>query len=215
MSPSRNAWRRSSFGGGVGPVAAGLLCAAALTGLAASASALPLISFSADVRGLYGSAVGGEKAVDFYGPGIGLRAGVSLPLGWYVGASVDHYFGVDVDAVSGDSPIPEFKTSQTQFLGHLGLDWGIGPLSLRPTLGAGFSMSDIDVSAVGADAATETTSGAFTMSPGAEFIVSLGLFTIGAELRYNYVFRDDLIDLATQKTDKGAIIYGFGFGLSI
>lgn len=202
--------RRSS-----GPWVAAIVCAAATLGFAASASALPLITFSADLRGLYGSALGGEEVVDYYGPGIGLRAGVSLPLGWYVGASADHYFGVKADEVTAGTPVPEFTASQTQFLGHLGFDWGIGPLSLRPTLGAGYAMSDIELESASAGFTSPGSEGDFMLSPGAEFVVSLGLLTVGAEARYNYVFRGSVADALGKDADAGALIFGFGFGLSL
>ena len=65
-------------------------------------SALPLLTLSGSVRGLYGSG-SDDPALDPYGAGLGLRAGVTLPASLYVGASLDYFFGESSSVAGLDS----------------------------------------------------------------------------------------------------------------
>jgi hypothetical protein len=171
--------------------AAGAVCA--LTAPSA-ARALPLITLSASLRGLYG-AVSGDPALNPYGPGIGVRAGVTLPASLYLGASVDYFFGESESEAGIDS-----SASMLQVLGNVGYDFGFGPLTLRPNLGFGLAQSNVEL---GEEDASE---GNFALSPGVEAVIGLGLLNVGGELRYNKVFADGDVD---------AVIVGIGLGASI
>jgi len=171
--------------------AAGALC---LLAAPREARALPLVTLSASLRGLYG-AVSGDPALNPYGPGIGLRAGVTLPASLYLGASLDYFFGESESANGTDT-----SASVLQVLGNVGYDFGLGPLTLRPNLGFGLAQSNVDL---GEEDASE---GNFALSPGVEALVGLGLLNVGGELRYNKVFADGDVD---------AVIVGIGLGLSI
>ena len=173
--------------------AAGGLCALAAP---REARALPLVTLSASLRGLYGAA-SGDPPLNAYGPGIGVRAGVTLPASLYLGASLDYFFG-ESDSVGG------FDTSAStlQVLGNVGYDFGLGPLTLRPNLGFGLAQSNVEL---GEEDASE---GNFALSPGVEALIGLGLLNVGAELRYNKVFADE-------DADSDAIIVGVGLCISI
>ena len=59
---------------------------------------------------------------------------------------------------------------------------------------------------VGGALAFEETESDFVLSPGAEGIIGLGLFSVSAEVRYNKVFADG---------DADALIMGVGVGFSL
>jgi hypothetical protein len=167
-----------------------LASAAAVFGVSREAEALPLVTFSGSARGLYGSALG-DPGLNAYGAGIGLRAGVTLPLSLYLGASLDYFLGEEKAGVS---------VSRLQVMGNVGYDLGFGPLTLRPFLGVGLSNGSAD-SPVG-----DTSESDLVVAPGAEFAVGLGLLSVSAEARYNKVVADG---------DADALVLGLGLGFSL
>jgi hypothetical protein len=171
-------------------------------GMAQTAHALPLVTLSGSLRGLYGSALGDQGVegteLNPYGIGIGLRGGVTLPSALYLGASFDYFFGEsDDDAVDIDFNL-------YQVMGNVGYDIGLGPLTLRPSLGLGVANISVDGDVLGIS--VEETESDFVLSPGAEGIIGLGLLSVSAEVRYNKIFADD---------DADALIMGVGFGFSL
>jgi hypothetical protein len=172
----------------------GLACAVSVLAVSASARALPLITLSGSVRGLYGSAFG-DPELNPYGPGLGLRAGVTLPASLYLGASLDYFLG-ESETVAG------FDTSRSllQVLANVGYDAGLGPLTLRPSLG--FGLAESSAEALGIDSSESD----FVLSPGAELIIGLGLMSVSGEVRYNKVFAD---------ADTDGLILGLGLGFSL
>lgn len=173
--------------------------AAAAAGLCALAAprealALPVVTLSASLRGLYGVA-SGDPQLNPYGPGVGLRAGVTLPASLYLGASLDYFLGESESDNGTDT-----SASVLQFLGNVGYDFGLGPLTLRPNVGFGFAQTNVDLGE------EDTSKGNFALSPGVEALIGLGLLNVGGELRYNEVFADGAVD---------AIIVGIGLGISI
>jgi outer membrane protein with beta-barrel domain len=146
------------------------------------------------VRGLYGSALG-DAELNGYGPGFGLRAGVTLPASLYLGASFDYFFG-ETDSVAG----VDISASVLQVLANVGYDAGLGPITLRPNLGFGLAQTEAELE----DAST--SEGNFAISPGVEAFLGLGLLTVSGELRYNHIFAEG---------DGDAIIVGVGLGLTL
>jgi hypothetical protein len=172
----------------------GVACAAGVVAFSGTAQALPLLTLSASLRGLYGSSFG-EPALDPYGPGIGVRAGVTLPASLYLGASLDYFFGESESLAGIDS-----SASLLQVLGNVGYDAGFGPLTLRPSLGFGLAQSSVELGAV------DETDGNFVLSPGAELFIGLGLLSVSGEVRYNKIFADG---------DTDALVLGVGLGFSL
>jgi hypothetical protein len=172
----------------------GLACAVSALAFAAPAEALPLLTLSGSVRGLYGSAFG-DPALSPYGPGFGLRAGVTLPASLYLGASLDYFLGESESTAGID-----ISSSLLQVLAHVGYDAGLGPLTLRPSLGLGFA--EISAEGFGGDSSESD----FVLSPGAELIIGLGLLSVSGEVRYNKVFTDG---------DADGLILGVGLGFSL
>lgn len=163
---------------------------------ASTASALPLLTISGSVRGLYGSPTG-DAELNPYGVGLGLRAGVTLPASLYVGASYDYFFGE-----SDTNGSVDVSSSLQQFMGRVGYDLGLGPLMLRPQLGFGVAQASSEFGPV-EDSASE-----FVLAPGVEFGFGLGLLSLGAEVSYNKVFADEGVE-------ADGIILGLGLGFSI
>jgi hypothetical protein len=162
------------------------------------ASALPLISVSASLRGLYGSYTG-EGELNPYGFGLGARAGVTLPASLYLGGSLDLFFGETIDGPGGD-----VSASIFQVMGNVGYDLSLGPLVLRPFLGAGLASVSGEICA-GSLCASDSE-GKFALAPGAEAYVGLGLLSLTGEVRYNKIFDDP--------EDGDALVLGVGLGLS-
>lgn len=161
-----------------------------------TASALPLLTISGSVRGLYGSATG-DAELNPYGIGLGLRAGVTLPASLYLGASYD-YFAGESDTNMG----VDVSSSLQQFMGRVGYDLGLGPLTLRPQLGIGLAQASSELGPV------DDSTSEFVLAPGVEFTFGLGLLSVGAEVSYNKVFSDD-------EVEADGVILGLGLGFSI
>jgi hypothetical protein len=159
------------------------------------AQAMPVITFSGSVRGLYGISLG-DPELDPYHFGIGVTAGVTLPASLYLGAAFDYFFG-ESDTVQG----LDLTSSILQLQGRVGYDFGLGPFTLRPNLGFGVATTAAEL-----DSARVTDS-YFVLAPGAEFILGLGFLSASAEARYNKVFSD-------QSGDADGLIFGLGMGLS-
>jgi len=172
----------------------GVACAAAAFSFSASASALPLLTLSASLRGLYGAASGDPDA-NPYGVGLGVRAGVTLPASLYLGASLDYFFGDSAEIAGID-----VNQSLLQVLANVGYDLGLGPLTLRPSLGFGLAQSNVEIGPL------DESESDFVLSPGAEAIVGLGLLSVSAEVRYNKVFVDG---------DFDGVYFGAGVGFSL
>jgi hypothetical protein len=158
------------------------------------AQALPLLTLSGSVRGLYGSAFG-DPELNPYGPGLGLRAGVTLPASLYLGASFDYFLGE-----SETRGVIDVSSSLLQVLANVGYDAGLGPLTLRPSLGLGFAESSFE------GLGGEVSESDFVLSPGAELFIGLGLLSVSGEVRYNKVFADG---------DADGLILGLGLGFSL
>src|SRR4051794_10315238 len=96
-----------------------LSAALLVVGVAGEAKALPLLTFSGSVRGLYGSATG-DLDRNPYGAGLGLRLGVTLPASIYLGGSFDYFFGASENAGLDT----EISSSILQLMARAGYDFG-------------------------------------------------------------------------------------------
>ena len=175
-----------------------LSAALLVLGTSSTAQALPLVTLSGSVRGLYGSPTD-DLRPDPYGGGIGLRLGVTLPASLYLGGSFDYFFG------ESETNALEVKQSASvlQLMARVGYDLGVGPVTLRPQLGLGLAQSQQDVGDIGVSESD------FALAPGAEFIFGLGLLSLSAEANYNIVFVGD------DEQSANAWILGLGLGFSL
>lgn len=180
------------------------------------AQALPLVTLWGSLRGEHGSVAGDgssvsaasssgqqqTKVINPYGFGLELAAGATLPLSLYVGASFDAFFGETESLGSG----LDVSRSCYQLMGNLGYDFGLGPLTLRPELGVGYSLGTIESKggAQNVSARDVSTNGAI-VAPGAEFFVGLGLLNLSAQARYQLV----------TGTNSNSVVLGLGVGVSL
>ena len=174
-----------------------LSAALLVLGTSSTAHALPLVTLSGSVRGLYGSPAD-DLGLNPYGGGIGLRLGVTLPASLYLGGSFDYFFG-ESETNAADL---EQSVSVLQLMARVGYDVDIGPVTMRPQLGLGLAQSQLDFGGI------STSESDFALAPGAEFIFGLGLLSLSAEANYNVVFAGD----NDQVTN--AWILGLGLGVS-
>ena len=191
--PSSRRPARRAGGRWLAPVAGALVLGGVML-VSEPAHALPGLTLWGSVRGLYGAALG-DPALNAYGPGIGLRAGVTLPASLYLGGSFDYFFGESEDSILGDSSV-----NVSQLMANVGYDLGLPLLTLRPNLGLGLASTSVEV--LGASDSESD----FVLSPGLEAFVGLGLLNINGELRYNKIFADG---------DTDAIVVGVGLGISL
>jgi hypothetical protein len=167
-------------------------------GTSSTVHALPLVTLSGSVRGLYGSPAD-DLGLNPYGGGIGLRLGVTVPASLYLGGSFDYFFG-ESETNAADL---EQSLSLLQVMARVGYDLGIGPVTLRPQLGLGLAQTHVDFGGVG------TSESDVALAPGAEFIFGLGLLSLSAEANYNVVLAGD----AEQATKAWIQRLGLGFRL--
>jgi opacity protein-like surface antigen len=175
-----------------------LSAALLVIGTSSTAHALPLVTLSGSVRGLYGS-LSDDVGLNPYGGGIGLRLGVTLPASLYLGGSFDYFFGEsETNAVDVEQSI-----SALTVMARVGYDLGIGPVTLRPQLGLGLAQTHAEFGGV------STSESDFALAPGAEFIFGLGLLSLSAEANYNVVLVGD------EDQSMNAWILGLGLGFSL
>lgn len=191
------------------------MSALVLLAMERDAHALPLLTLWGSVRGLYGSVAGDEAAVGWvssmgpqykslnpYGPGLGLSAGVTLPLSLYVGASFDYFFGATTSFSAG----PEVSRTSSQLLGRVGYDLGLGPLTVRPELGLGALFGNVKVEGGPPDTAhSDLTANGTVLAPAVEAFIGLGLLNLNAEARYELVAGNN----------SNALVLGLGLGVSL
>ena len=195
--------------------ASGTVSALALLALERDAHALPLLTLWGSVRGLYGSVAGDAatvgwssstgtqyESVNGYGPGLGLSAGVTLPLSLYIGASFDYFFGETVSFNAG----PDVSRGSSQLLARVGYDLGLGPLTLRPELGLGALFSNVKVEGGPPETPQhEISANGTVLAPALEAFFGLGTLNLNAEARYELVAGNN----------SNALVLGLGLGVSL
>jgi len=140
--------------------------------------------------------------VNGYGPGLGVSAGVTLPLSLYIGASFDYFFGETVSFNAG----PDVSRGSSQLLARVGYDLGLGPLTLRPELGLGALFSNVKVEGGPPEAPhRDITANGTVLAPALEAFFGLGLLNVNAEARYELVAGDN----------SNALVLGLGLGVSL
>jgi hypothetical protein len=167
-------------------------------GVAADAKALPLLTLSGSVRGLYGSP-SGDPDRNPYAAGLGLRLGVTLPVSIYLGGSFDYFFGESENAGLDT----EISNSILQLMARAGYDIGVGPVTLRPELGFGLSSAKTSVGDV------DNSESKYALAPGAEVAFSLGLLSLSAEASY------DVVLAGNANSSPNALVLGVGLGFSL
>jgi hypothetical protein len=182
--------------------------------MAGTAVATPIGGASVTASVLYGvDTTEADPGINGFGVGLAAEAGVTLPGSLYLGVSAEHFFG----ETQGESLLSlpgidiERSASITELMGHLGYDWSVGGVVLRPSLGAGLALLDVDIESVtaGETTSSSTSKGGVVLSPAAEARIPVGgIVSACVELRYDIVVLSDAPDLT-------GFVIGAGVGLDL
>jgi hypothetical protein len=104
------------------------------------------VSFSASLQAFYASMPDSTGELDPFGLGVGVRAGVTLPIALYLGLSYEHFFG-GPSAWAGEY-YGEQQASLDEVQAWLGYDLALDGVSIRPLLGLGYVYSRVESTAV-------------------------------------------------------------------
>jgi hypothetical protein len=188
-----------------------VLVATALVGISGTASARYRNRYDREVGFLtldaqfnYGIWIG-DGDVNPYGPAIGVRAGVTLDPGLYLGADFDYFWGEERNAgpVSG-------RVNIYDVMGEVGYDFWLHRAGvLRPKIGLGVGVvrgqGCLSAGALGG-CASDSRSG-FAIAPGAQYLHYFGNAFLTVEARYQTV--------SIEGTDPDAVVLGIGLGLAL
>jgi hypothetical protein len=135
------------------------------------------------------SALGGSAGLlvgngfeDVYKLGIGARAGITLPMSLYVGGTFVYHLGKTESTPAGDVAANAFY-----FGPEGGYDFGVGPLTLRPYLGLGYShfrVSAPDSCIAGVCVGGSNSEGRLAFWPGAAALMDFAGIFAGVDARY-------------------------------
>jgi hypothetical protein len=146
--------------------------------------------------------VAGYAFKKYYGVGLGLRGGYTLPMSVYVGGTFVYQIG---GTLAGD-----VKVSLMYFGAEGGYDIAAGPLVVRPVLGLGLASvsSSTPGYTVGAVsyAGIDDTQTKFSLWPGVTVLYPIGNLYVGGDLRYNLILGYD----ADEKPNAFGIFVNFG-----
>lgn len=174
-----------------------------------NARALTWDEFSLSAHGMYGVQLADESLENPYGVGLDLHAGVTLPASVYAGASLSHFFGevVSYTLLSDPAIDVERRAAFTQVLAHLGYDWQLDGVLLRPNLGVGYAHARLESSGTRLAERTTTRSvdHALALSPGVDLRFPMGAISTSVQLSYHRLLLED--------EAQSALLVGFGFGI--
>ena len=141
---------------------------------------------SAHALGVSAGLLVGNGFKDGYNIGVGVRAGVTLPVTpIYVGGTFIYHFGkTETEPLTNQ----DFTTKTFYFGPEGGYDIGVGPLTVRPYLGLGYASvsTTIPTISVGGISIGGGSASASKLAfwPGATALFSLGGAFVGADARY-------------------------------
>jgi hypothetical protein len=190
---------------------ASAIVATTLVGIASTASARPYRDryydrgyFSLGAQFNYGVWVG-DGDVNYFGPAIGVRGGVTLMPGLYLGADFDYFFGEErsVPGASG-------RVNVYDVMGEIGYDFWLHPAGvLRPKIGLGVGVVKGQACAAvgGLGGCTSDSRSGFAIAPGAQYIHYFSTVFLSFEARYETVSIDG--------ADPSAVVLGAGLGVAL
>lgn len=163
-----------------------------LSGIAALVVALPSFASEPATQGSIQLGVGfryGKELNDgdfnYWGTGLGLNGGITLPvIPIYVGGNVEYFFGDKVEALGAST-----KGNIWQITAEGGYDIGLGDrLVLRPKLGLGPATARTELCLGGSCNSDSKTH--MAIIPGATFMVFLPVLSLSFDGRYEVVTSD-------------------------
>ncbi len=161
---------------GVGLAVTALSTAAMAEGATAAASTSdPGMKISAAALvgyGLNNAAPDGADALNLYGLGFGVRAGVSLPSNLYVGGTFIYHLGASQESGSG-----AYKVTTKMGMQYYGVEGGYniasGGMTIRPYLGLG-QIKAHGETCVGSVCGSGESKSEIYIAPGAAFLFNVG-----------------------------------------
>lgn len=151
----------------------------------------------------------GDGDVNPFGPAIGVRGGVTLDPGLYLGADFDYFFG-EKRSASAFGASASGRVNVYDVLGEVGYDFWLHHNGiLRPKVGLGVGVlkgSLCGSIASNGGCASDSKSG-FTIAPGAEYLHFFGPAFLSLEARYEEVMLDG--------PNPSAVVLGIGLGVAL
>jgi hypothetical protein len=164
--------------------------------------------FTLDAQFNYGIWTG-DGDTNPFGPAIGVRGGVTLDPGLYLGADFDYFFGEErsgsVPGASGSSRVNVYDV-----MGEVGYDFWLhrhGVLRPKVGLGVGFLKGSLCGQIANVGGCADDTRSGFTIAPGAQYLHFFHNAFLTVEARYQTVMLDG--------PDPNAVILGIGLGLAL
>jgi hypothetical protein len=161
-----------------------LLCSAV-----SSASTAHAMSLYAGALGGYAASTDENHNVNPFGVGLGLSAGVTLPvMPIYVGGRFVYYLG-DSASFSQSGVGLKLDSHYVMYGVDLGYDAELGPIVLRPGLGIGRATLENSSTTLGVEVSSSDSS--LYLAPSIALIIKLGLIYVSGELRYSALTESD------------------------
>jgi hypothetical protein len=166
------------------------------------------VSFSASVQAFYAGMPDATGSLDPFGPGLGVRAGLTLPNALYLGVSYEHFFGAGPQGWVGAYSV-DAEASLDEVQAWVGYELALDGVSLRPQLGLGYVYSREEIVADRAPVAERSTSSAHgvVVSPTLQLAFPVGPAWLLVDGRYA------IIPEAVANGD--ALMIGVGFGVAL
>jgi hypothetical protein len=148
----------------------------------------------------------GDGDTNPFGPAVGIRGGVTLDPGLYLGADFDYFFGESRNFAGLGSA----RVNIYDVMGEIGYDFWLHRAGvLRPKIGLGVGVGKGTGCVGGGDFSVcrgDSQSG-FAISAGAEYLHYFGAGFLSLEARYENVSLDG--------PDPSAVILGIGLGATL
>jgi hypothetical protein len=151
----------------------------------------------------------GDGDVNAFGPAIGVRGGVTLDPGLYLGADFDYFFG-EKRSASGLGAEASGRVNVYDVMGEIGYDFWLHRSGvLRPKIGLGVGVVKGAVCGNVGDVggcASDSTNG-FAISAGAEYMHYFSNAFLSLEARYE--------EISIDGPNPSAVILGVGLGVTL
>jgi hypothetical protein len=151
----------------------------------------------------------GDGDVNAFGPAIGVRGGVTLDPGLYLGADFDYFFG-EKRSESALGVTGSGRVNIYDVMGEIGYDFWLhrsGVLRPKIGLGVGVGKGTACGSVAGVGACSSSSQSGFAISAGAEYMHYFGAGFLSLEARYETVSLDG--------PHPSAVILGIGLGATL
>ncbi|MGC4086811.1 MAG: outer membrane beta-barrel protein [Polyangiaceae bacterium] len=119
-----------------------------------------------------------------WGVGLGLDGGYTLPMAVYVGGNFEYFFGDSVTLAG-----IETTGNVWQLTAEGGYDIGLGPIVLRPKLGAG--IGTLRGESCFSGTCSSDSSSKFALTPGVKAMFFTPSFSLSVDTRYDLIFADE------------------------